>query len=682
MKQRYTMRRFSRLGGHNMRRSGVFNCILCHNLKAKASPRPTAQPDSAVPQQSSAPQTPAGAEFTKDWNAATDAQLKPVYLKPTRSRFRKPSVYFARGATRSASAAAGTATDGVVSVPTSLVKAENLGLAMPLYKVTSASCDYFALRIPLLKAGFKRVGPQLPGVDPNVLWGKSWPTSAFKVNATTDEAWQHARPVHRLQRINHFAGSHATMGCKAGMARSIDAATALCVGAGKHDAAQSFQSLCPRTWRLPEEGSVLLKHLSTAAGRAARYIVKPARGSCGRGIRVVDSSSNFLRTLASTSDPQQLANAMGEIPADASAASAAPRSTSNTEPHSPDDAQPLRPRLIVVQEYMEDPLLIDGRKFDLRLYVGVTSFDPLVAYLHQDGLVRFAAEAYDNEHAENRFGHLTNYSLGRKLEQKYSKELAVQMGLIDSVDDPRLEDPEANIQLPHVSLQLKWPMQKLHERLASDFGAPAVAKLQDDIDRVIVSMLLAAGRSINRVAEAEHDGGVNRCSFELLGFDIMIDKNLRPWLIEVNTLPSLESSSVLDYDIKSNVATDLLNLAQIQLYERLPSAFETTTGANLEMPSALRHVPSEAVAAGFVHGVGEVWRTSGAVGALGPLLDANEAAEDVVARVADEGDFTGGFRRIFPAAPHTHVARNLFAAEGRKTASLHCTDALWSSLQL
>lgn len=49
----------------------------------------------------------------------------------------------------------------------------------------------------------------------------------------------------------------------------------------------------------------------------------------------------------------------------------------------------------VVQRYMRHPLLIDDYKFDLRIYVLVTSCDPMRIYIYNEGIVRFATEEYD-----------------------------------------------------------------------------------------------------------------------------------------------------------------------------------------------------------------------------------------------------------------------------------------------
>ena len=49
---------------------------------------------------------------------------------------------------------------------------------------------------------------------------------------------------------------------------------------------------------------------------------------------------------------------------------------------------------MVVSEYVANPLLIDGYKFDLRVYVAMTSINPLRIYIYEDGLTRFATQKY------------------------------------------------------------------------------------------------------------------------------------------------------------------------------------------------------------------------------------------------------------------------------------------------
>ncbi len=64
---------------------------------------------------------------------------------------------------------------------------------------------------------------------------------------------------------------------------------------------------------------------------------------------------------------------------------------------------------------MANPLLINDRKFDLRIYVLVTSYEPLRIYIYNEGLTRFAAESYSQASGpEDTFAHLTNYSLNKK----------------------------------------------------------------------------------------------------------------------------------------------------------------------------------------------------------------------------------------------------------------------------
>lgn len=121
----------------------------------------------------------------------------------------------------------------------------------------------------------------------------------------------------------------------------------------------------PQTFVMPTE----YKELCTLHYRnRGPWIIKPVASSRGRGIHIVSS-------------PDQ-------VPLD--------------EP-------------VVVAKYVANPLLIGGHKCDLRLYVVVTSFDPLLIYLYEEGLVRFATVKYDANPRQlwNPCMHLCNYSINK-----------------------------------------------------------------------------------------------------------------------------------------------------------------------------------------------------------------------------------------------------------------------------
>lgn len=75
----------------------------------------------------------------------------------------------------------------------------------------------------------------------------------------------------------------------------------------------------------------------------------------------------------------------------------------------------------VVQDYLAHPLLLDKKKFDLRVYVLVTDLAPMTAFIADEAMVRFCTENYEEPTNENKhvlLSHLTNFSLN-KLSDKY-----------------------------------------------------------------------------------------------------------------------------------------------------------------------------------------------------------------------------------------------------------------------
>lgn len=70
----------------------------------------------------------------------------------------------------------------------------------------------------------------------------------------------------------------------------------------------------------------------------------------------------------------------------------------------------------VICRYINNPLLVNHHKFDLRIYVLLTSIDPLRIYVYNEGLARFASSPYEGHKSQikNLYSHLTNYSINKK----------------------------------------------------------------------------------------------------------------------------------------------------------------------------------------------------------------------------------------------------------------------------
>lgn len=128
-----------------------------------------------------------------------------------------------------------------------------------------------------------------------------------------------------------------------------------------------FYNFHPKTFILPSQNVDLKMHMQSLPKNRRTYIVKPTKGSEGKGIILIQN---------------------------------------------PEDAENFE-NLSVAQKYIS-PFLIDDLKFDFRIYALVTSYDPVRIYIYREGLARFCTEKYVKPSSKNLghvFGHLTNYSL-------------------------------------------------------------------------------------------------------------------------------------------------------------------------------------------------------------------------------------------------------------------------------
>lgn len=246
----------------------------------------------------------------------------------------------------------------------------------------------------------------------------------------------------------------------------------------------------PVTYSLPADFPLFVeehKRLSSGSSQPPTWIVKPTNRSQGKGIFLIHRTSQITQWLR--------------------------------ERNEEDDNSPF-----IVSRYVARPYLIANRKFDLRLYVLVLSFKPLVAYWHEKGFARFCGATY----AEPRFGdgdeelgaHLTNVAL-QKLEDGYN-----------------------------ASHGGKWSLENMWLHISSTQGSDRAASVLSDIHFLIVHSLRAVQAAILN----------DKHCFELYGYDVLLDDDLRPHLIEINSSPSLTVTTSTDRHVKQEVLLDTFRL--------------------------------------------------------------------------------------------------------------------------
>eukprot|EP00758_Cryptobia_borreli_P015652 Tbor_TRINITY_DN6043_c2_g3::TRINITY_DN6043_c2_g3_i1::g.11019::m.11019/K16582/TTLL6_13; tubulin polyglutamylase TTLL6/13 len=324
----------------------------------------------------------------------------------------------------------------------------------------------------------------------------------------------------------------------------------------------------------------------------------------------------------------------------------------------------------IVQEYISRPLLIDERKFDLRVYVLVTSMFPIPSiFIYEDGLVRICTKRYERPTESNTrdaCAHLTNYAVNKKSdnfvfcrdpEGKGDSGNKRSFGWFNLWLDEELEDEDLkkmhqftgrngakirrlklhdsekkrNIKDESPGDNSEEKSQKCENRTHESQNLQSVeheqmthkpsstppqcsepsrsAKLWYSIDHIVVKTLLAAqphvahkyknifpsqGLSVSSMFDTptldgkagdyhssqsstlpqvsdqppsitsvmgnmQHNEAGFTC-FEILGFDIMIDEKLRPWLLEVNHTPSFATDTPLDRRIKEGLLLETFQI--------------------------------------------------------------------------------------------------------------------------
>ena len=185
----------------------------------------------------------------------------------------------------------------------------------------------------------------------------------------------------------------------------------------------------------------------------------------------------------------------------------------------------------ICQEYIYNPLLVSGRKFDIRCFVLLVNStkEGFKAYWFQDGYIRTSCKKYSLNKLSDRETHLTNDAV-----QKHSK----MYGKFESGN--KLTYPE-------------WQevINKDYPGTSSDIVASKIIPTIKEQARVSILAALEKGLSKTKIHR----------SFELLGYDFMITSDFKPLLIEINTNPCLEFACPLLENLIGSLISNVWKVA-------------------------------------------------------------------------------------------------------------------------
>ncbi|XP_038077493.1 tubulin polyglutamylase ttll6-like isoform X3 [Patiria miniata] len=313
---------------------------------------------------------------------------------------------------------------------------------------------------------------------------------------TDDEDWtllwtdcsvslERVMEMKRFQKVNHFPGMGEI--CRKDLlGRNLTRMLKLF---------PKEYAIFPRTWVLPADYGDFQAFCRTKKNKT--YITKPESGCQGKGIAIT---------------------------------------------RNPKDIKPGEH--MVCQQYLAKPFLIDGFKVDLRVYVVVTSCDPLRVYVYKDGLARFATVKYTeptNNNLDDVYMHLTNYAINKH-----------------SSDFIRDEEKGSKRRL---STLRRWFDENGYDSEA----------IWEEMYDVIIKTLISAHPILKHNYRSCFSNITNQkgsSCFEVLGFDVMLDKKLKAWILEVNLSPSFHTDHKLDKEVKEGLLFDTMNIINLTPFDR------------------------------------------------------------------------------------------------------------------
>jgi len=180
----------------------------------------------------------------------------------------------------------------------------------------------------------------------------------------------------------------------------------------------------------------------------------------------------------------------------------------------------------IAQKYIENPQIIDRKKFDIRQWVVVTKWDPLSVWFYEDCYLRFSFADYDPSKLKNRFSHLTNNSVSKNAKDFYERQ-----------DETMIHSNEYREYLKSLRVEHR--------------GAIIEDPWMEVVQPKLKATVLRSLESVQDVIQPRTS------SFQLFGYDFMVSDDLEAWLLEVNSSPDLSYSTLTTRTLVQAMLPDL-----------------------------------------------------------------------------------------------------------------------------
>ena len=194
----------------------------------------------------------------------------------------------------------------------------------------------------------------------------------------------------------------------------------------------------------------------------------------------------------------------------------------------------------IITKYLFNPHLIKGYKYDLRFHGLISTIKPLKLYLYNEGLVRLASEKHDISSCFSKkiFSFLTNLHINKENKKRF-----IYPQNITNLEDSNLWNLET--------------FKKYCFRNNINYN-----NIFNEVSDIFIKSIISVKEKLTKYIE-KNDFEITNF-YHLIGFDVILDENYKPYLLELNRHCGFRNDNDAEKYFTFNIIVDTLNIIGIR----------------------------------------------------------------------------------------------------------------------